>query len=94
MVRNYYVKRLEEYQTNIDQVINIRFGGVSSTCPTTKIVLPHTCGKMANTGCLNVKLISHYPFECRLIIITLNDRAYIHMSVVLVLRLENLLQMT
>ena len=56
------VKRLEEYETYTDQLTNLGFGGVSSACPTTKVILPHTWGKMANTGCLIVKLISHYPF--------------------------------
>ena len=62
-----HVKRLEEYETNTDQLINLGFGGASSTCLTTKVILPHTWGKMPNTGCLIVKLISHYPFVCRLV---------------------------
>ena len=61
---------------NTDQLTNLGFGGVSSTFPNTKVILPHTWGKMANTGCLIVKIISNYPFVCRLIIITLNDSAY------------------
>ena len=73
-----HVKRLEEYETNADQLTNLGFGGVSSTCPTTKVILPHAWGKMANTGCLIVKRISHYPFVCRLIIVMLNDSAYMH----------------
>ena len=28
-----HVKRLEEYETNTDQLTNLGFGGVSSTCP-------------------------------------------------------------
>ena len=35
-----HVKRLEEYETNTDQLTNFGFGGVSSTCPTTKVPLP------------------------------------------------------
>ena len=73
-----HVKRLERYERNADKLTNLGFGGVSSTCPTTKVILPHTWGKMANTGCLIVKIISHYPCVCRLIIITLNDSAYMH----------------
>ena len=39
---------------------------------------------MANNGCLIVKkIISRYPCVCRLIIITLNDSAYMHVLVVL-----------
>ena len=68
------VKRLEEHETNADQLTNLGVGDVSSTCPTTKVTLPHTWGKMANNGCLIVnKNISHYPCVCRVIIITLND---------------------
>ena len=33
-----HVTRLEEYETNADQIPNIGFGGVSSTCPTTKVI--------------------------------------------------------
>ena len=73
------LKRFEEYETNTDQLNNLGFGGVSSTCPTTKVILPHRRGKMANTGCLIVKINSNYPFVCKLIIITLNDSAYICM---------------
>ena len=74
-----HVKRVEDYETNAD---NLGFGGVSSTCPTTKAILSHTWGKMANTGCLIVKIISHYPRVglCILIIITLNDSAYACLS--------------
>ena len=50
-----HVKRLEEYETNTDQLTNLGFGGVSSTCPTTKVILPHTWGKMVNTGSLIIK---------------------------------------
>ena len=74
-----HVKRLEKYEGNADKLTNLGFGGVSSTFPTTKAILPHTWSKMANTGCLIVKIISHYPCVCRLIIITLNDSAYICM---------------
>ena len=73
-----HVKRLEQYETNADQLTNLGVDGVSSTCPTTKVYLTHTWGKMANTGCSIVKIISHYPRVCRLIIITLNDSAYMH----------------
>ena len=73
-----HVKRLEEYETKTDQLTNLGFGGVSLTCPTTKVILPHTWGKMAHTGCLIVKSISHYTFVCRLLIITLKDSAYMH----------------
>ena len=66
-------KTTREYETNADQLTNFGVGGVSSTCPTTKVILPHVWGKMANTGCLIVKVISHYPCVCRSIIITLND---------------------
>ena len=67
------VKRLEEHETNADQLTNLGVGDVSSTCPTTKVTLPHTWGKMANTGCLIVKKkhfslsmcmqINHYHVE-------------------------------
>ena len=66
------VKQLEEYNTDTDQLTNLGVGGVSSTCPTTKVILPHTWGKMANTGCLIVKndfslsvcmQINHYHVE-------------------------------
>ena len=67
-----HVKRLEEYDTNADQLTNLSVGGVSSTCSTTKVI------KMANIGSLIVKIISHYPCVCRLIIITLTDSAYMH----------------
>ena len=30
-----HVKRLEKYERNADQLTNLGFGGVSSTCPTT-----------------------------------------------------------
>ena len=71
------------YETKTDQLSNLGVGGVSSTCPTItmKVILPHTghtWGKMANTGRLIVNIISHYPCVCRLIIITLNDSAYIY----------------
>ena len=46
---------------NTDQLTNLGFGGVSSTFPNTKVILPHTWGKMANTGCLIVKIISNLP---------------------------------
>ena len=62
-------------------VTNLGVGGVSSTCPTTKVILPHSWGKMANTGCFIVAIISRYPFVCRLVIITSNDSAYIYMHV-------------
>ena len=63
-----------------NHLTNVGFGGVSSTCPATKVMLPHTWGNMANTGCSIVKqIISHYPFVCRLIIVMLNDSAYICM---------------
>ena len=66
-----HVKRLEEYETNADQLTNLGFGGVSSTCPTTKVILPHVWDKMANTGCLIEKQfslsmfmqINHYNVE-------------------------------
>ena len=35
---------------------------------------------MANTGCFIVKIISRYPFVCRVIIIRLNDSAYMHVD--------------
>ena len=76
------LKRLEEYENNTDQLTNLGFGGVSSTCPTTQVILPHTWGKMAYTGCLIIKIISHYPFVCRLTIVTLNDSAYTCLSCV------------
>ena len=50
-----HVKRLEKYEGNADKLTNLGFGGVSSTFPTTKAILPHTWSKMANTGCLIVK---------------------------------------
>ena len=31
-----HVKRLEKYERNADQLTNVGFGGVSSTCPTTR----------------------------------------------------------
>ena len=71
-----HIKRLEEYKTNTDQPTNL--GGMSSTCPTTKVILPHEWGKMANIGCLIVNIMSHYPFVCRLIIVMFNDSAYMH----------------
>ena len=37
-----HVKRLEKYERNADKLTNLGFGGVSSTCPTTKVILPHT----------------------------------------------------
>ena len=54
-----HVKRLEEYETNTDQLTNSGCGAGSSTYPTTKVIFPHTWVKMANTGCLIVKIISH-----------------------------------
>ena len=72
-----HVKRLEEYETNTDQLTSIGFVSMSSTCPTTKVILPHTWGKVANTGCLLVQIIFRYPFVRSLIIITLNDSAYV-----------------
>ena len=89
-----HVKRLEVYETNADQLTNLDFGGVSSTCPTTKVILPHTWGKIANTGCLIVQIFSHYPCAFRLIIITLNDSAYMHVLVVTVSSFVDLFQMT
>ena len=47
-----HVKRHDEYETNTDQLTNLGFGGVSSTCPTTKVILHHTWGNLTNTGCL------------------------------------------
>ena len=74
-----HVKRLEEFETNTDQLTNLGLGGVSSTCPTTKVISPHTWGKLTDTGCLIIKkIISHYPFVCRLINITLNDSEYMN----------------
>ena len=78
-----HVNRLEEYETNTHQLTNLGFGGVSSTCSTTKVILPHTWGKLANTGCLIIQIISHYPFIRRLIIITLNDSAYMNVAIVM-----------
>ena len=86
-----HVQRLEDYETKADQLTNLGVGGGSSTCPTTKVILPHTWGKMANTGCLIVKIISHYPRVCSLIIITVNDSAYACLNCV-VSRLMNLLK--
>ena len=76
------MKRLEEYETNADQLTNLGVGGMSSTCPTTKVILPHTWDKMTNTGCLIVKkkISCRHPFVCRLIIITFNDSAYACLS--------------
>ena len=63
-----HVKRLEKYERNADQLTNLGFGGVSSTCPTT--------GQDGEYWVLIiVKIISHYLCVCRLIIITLNDSA-------------------
>ena len=39
---------------NTDQQPNLGFGGMLSTCPTTKVILPHTWGKMANNVCLGL----------------------------------------
>ena len=60
-------KRLEEYETNTDQPTNLGFDGVSSTCPTTKVILPHTWGKTANIGCLVVNIIYHCRFNLTII---------------------------
>ena len=62
-----HVKRPEKYERNADQLTNLGFGGVSSTCPTT--------GQDGEYGVLNCK--NHFCV-CRLIIITLNDSAYMH----------------
>ena len=59
-----HVKRPEKYERNADQLTNLGFGGVSSTCPIT--------GQDGEYWVLNCKkIISHYPCVCRLIIITL-----------------------
>ena len=72
-----HVKQFEEYEMNTDQLTNLGYGGASSTCPTTKVILPHTWGNMTNTGCLIVKKNHfYYPLVCRSFIITLNDSAY------------------
>ena len=89
-----HVKRLDEYETNADQLTHLRFGGVSSTCPTTKVILRYTWSNMTNTGCLIVNIISHYPFVCRLIIITLNDAHIWMFELCWFKRFMNLLQMT
>ena len=43
----------------VDLIMNgTNVGFMSSICPTTKDIWPHTWGKMANTGCLIVKKLT------------------------------------